>query len=92
MQKYNRFFVNKIPITTGHTYTHTTVLQIKYPLKIQFFFLAFPDAAKWQVLSMSCVVFSMLSKEQGVTVLGFCLAYDFVTFSQVSGVAPEGKK
>ena len=34
---------------------------------------------------MACVLCAMLSKEQGITALGFCVVYDFVSFSQVSG-------
>ena len=32
---------------------------------------------------MATVVCSMLSKEQGITALGFCVVYDFVSGSQV---------
>ena len=46
---------------------------------------AVPGAMSWQACSMMCVVCSMLSKEQGVTALGFCVVYDFVSCSQVRG-------
>ena len=38
---------------------------------------------------MATVVCSMLSKEQGITALGFCVVYDFVSGSQV-GRGREG--
>lgn len=48
------------------------------------------DAVVWQVLSMVCVVCSMLSKEQGITALGFCIVYDFIS-SSFSQVRAEGE-
>ena len=38
---------------------------------------------QWQMYSLLCVLCSMLSKEQGITVLGFCVVYDITTSSRV---------
>ena len=37
----------------------------------------------WLVCSAVCVVCAMLSKEQGITGVGVCVVYDYITFIQV---------
>lgn len=44
---------------------------------------AFPSSL-WFVSVVSCSVLSLLSKEQGITVLAVCVAYDFLVVSRIT--------
>ena len=44
----------------------------------------FPAGSTWWLFcSAVCVVCAMLSKEQGITGVGVCVVYDYITFIQV---------
>lgn len=48
-------------------------------------------SALWFVSVISCSVLSLLSKEQGITVLALCVAYDVLIVAQISDFMKVGK-
>lgn len=65
--------------------THPYQYHLDCHLMISFWSRLYLGLTHWPslVISLGLSVCAMFSKEQGVTVLGLCLAYDFFVLSQV---------